>query len=53
MNFYMVVQIDDEGMFEDEPEYFDTKYEAVKQRDQLAKDHPDLTFALIRCEEVP
>lgn len=52
MDFWMVVQINaEDGTFEQEPEFFDTRQEAEKHHKWLIESHGDLTFALVRCTE--
>ncbi len=53
MDFYMVVQINDkDGTFESSEEYFYTKAEAAAHYKYLTENHPDLSFAAFRCEEI-
>jgi hypothetical protein len=52
MDYFMVVQVDDEGMFLDEPEQFDTKSEAKSRYLALLELHPDLEFAVFECSEI-
>jgi hypothetical protein len=52
MDYYMVVQVDAEGMFLDEPEQFNTRAEAARRYLDLRRLEPELEFAVFKCEEI-
>ncbi len=52
MDFYMVVRMDDEGMFLSEPEWFDFEREAQTARIAMDEKNKVTDHAIFRCEEV-
>lgn len=51
MSFYMLVLVDDEGMFQSEPEFFDLKSEAVAAKNDKTKTN-GFDWVVMQCEEV-
>lgn len=48
----MLVEIDDEAMFLNDPEFFDFLSEAEDARAKAVAKKPAATFVVLRCEEV-
>lgn len=51
MSFYMLVLVDDEGMFQSEPEFFDFKSEAIAAKKNKTNTN-GFDWVVLRCEEI-
>lgn len=52
MDLYMVVEIDDEGMFLSDPDFFDLRSEADKAKQMLLARKPSGAVVILHCREV-
>lgn len=50
---YMVVWInEDDGTFQDDPEFFDLRMDAKKHRDEMNAKYPDRFYVAYSCDEI-
>ena len=54
MSLYAVVWIsgEEDGSFQDDPDWFDFLDEAKKYRDRMLAKHPDRFYVILHCDEV-